>query len=64
VGGGFFAYWTKLPVSLSWEAFGQRNGASTLAEMRTRIERYWRIRSSHRDDYEIAEKPDTKIQYF
>lgn len=54
VGGGFFAYWTRLPVSLAWEAFGQKNGASTIADMRARIERYRRIRPSLQDDYEIG----------
>lgn len=40
VGGGVFAHATRLPASLAWEAFGPKNGASTLAEMRRRIEKY------------------------
>lgn len=34
VGGGVFAHWSPLPVSLAWEAFGQKNGTASLAEMR------------------------------
>ena len=39
VGGGFFAHFSSLPVSLAWEAFGQRNGATSLNEIRARIAR-------------------------
>jgi putative restriction endonuclease len=54
VGGGFFAYWTKLPVSLAWEAFGTKNGAANVTEMRTRVERYRRVKPSPNEDYEIG----------
>jgi putative restriction endonuclease len=54
VGGGFFSHWTRLRVSLAWEAFGISNGAASLPEMRARIERYRRIRSAPHDDYEIG----------
>jgi putative restriction endonuclease len=40
VGGGFFARSLILPVGLAWEAFGQANGASTLAEVKARIGQY------------------------
>jgi putative restriction endonuclease len=40
VGGGVFAYANVLPVSLAWQAFGHANGASSLIEMRLRIEKY------------------------
>lgn len=40
VGGGFFAHWTRVPASLAWEAFGEKNGAETFDEMRRRIEKY------------------------
>lgn len=39
-GGGFFSKFTSLPVSLAWEAFGQSNGARSLAEVRMRIAHY------------------------
>jgi len=40
VGGGFFAHWTSLPVSLAWEAFTEGNGVGSLLEMKHRIGRY------------------------
>jgi putative restriction endonuclease len=54
VGGGFFAHMTLLPVSLAWEAFGQNNGATTLDEMRRRIEKYRDGRSDPLADYQIG----------
>jgi putative restriction endonuclease len=33
VGGGFFVRAEQLPVSLAWEAFGQKNGAPNLEEL-------------------------------
>src|SRR5712664_3923785 len=39
-GGGFFAKFVFLPISLAWEAFGVANGATSLAEIRQRIGRY------------------------
>jgi len=39
-GGGFFAHSTLLPISLAWDAFQEKNGASSLLEMRHRIARY------------------------
>jgi HNH endonuclease len=42
VGGGFFSHSTILPASIVWQAFGEKNGARTEEEMRTRIARYRR----------------------
>lgn len=36
-GGGFFTHASLLPVSLAWEAFGEKNGASTFEAMRAKI---------------------------
>ena len=36
-GGGFFIHSSLLPVSLAWEAFGEKNGAATFQEMRQKI---------------------------
>lgn len=47
VGGGVFVHATTMPCSLAWEAFGERNGARTLAEMRARI---MRLRHADRGD--------------
>lgn len=36
-GGGFFEHFTVLPISIAWDAFGEKNGAETLQEVRSRI---------------------------
>lgn len=54
VGGGFFVYWTRLPVSLAWGAFGVKNGATTLLQMRARIEKYRQVKPAPQEDYEIG----------
>jgi putative restriction endonuclease len=50
VGGGFFSHWTSLPASLVWEAFGEKNGARSFSEMRTRIDRYRKPRPAANED--------------
>ena len=40
VGGGFFVRFTVLPCFLAWDAFGEKNGASSLTELVERIARY------------------------
>src|SRR5215468_3543421 len=52
-GGGFFTHYSKLPVSLAWDAFGQKNGAATFAEMRAKILRYRGATTDQREDFEI-----------
>jgi putative restriction endonuclease len=54
VGGGFFAHSNICPVNLAWDAFGEKNGALSLEEMRKRIEKYRRIDSSSHSDYQIG----------
>ena len=54
VGVGFFARHVQLPVSLAWEAFGAKNGAGSLIEMRRRVARYRRVTAAPPDDYEIG----------
>ena len=54
IGGyGVFSHSSNLPISLAWEAFGIKNGAPTLHEMRTRVARYREVPSGH-DDYTIG----------
>jgi putative restriction endonuclease len=53
VGGGFFAHFTRLPISMAWEAFGIKNGATSLAELRARVERFRRSGTSL-EDYSIG----------
>ena len=54
VGGGVFAHSDILPVSLAWEAFGTRNGAATLVEMRSRIAAYRKETGNPYADYRIG----------
>jgi len=54
VGGGVFAYSNSLPCSLAWEAFGELNGTSSLAEMRRRILKYRRSDPEDRSDFVIG----------
>ena len=41
-GGGVFSHASNVPLSLAWEAFGAKNGVSSLATMRARIAHYRR----------------------
>ena len=52
-GGGFFAHSSVLPVSLAWEAFGEKNGASSFLQMRRLIEKR-RGQESPSEDYDIG----------
>jgi putative restriction endonuclease len=36
-GGGWFQHSSIAPISLVWEAFGEKNGVSSLAEMRSTV---------------------------
>ncbi|MDE2013964.1 MAG: HNH endonuclease [Alphaproteobacteria bacterium] len=54
IGGyGVFSHSSNVPISLAWEAFGVKNGASTLAEMRERVGRYRNDVGNH-EDYTIG----------
>jgi len=54
VGGGFFSYFTILPVSFAWRTFTTKNGAESESEMRARISRYRKASPSQAEDYEIG----------
>ncbi len=54
VGGGFFAHWSRLPISLAWEAFRERNGVGSLGEMRARLAKYRKVADDPRADYDIG----------
>jgi putative restriction endonuclease len=53
-GGGVFAHANSMPCSLAWEAFGEANGARSLAEMRARITKYRRIKPDEKEDFVIG----------
>ena len=61
VGGGFYAHYSVLPLSLAWEAFEIANGARSLKEIRLRIEKYRKVVVDPFDDFPIGcillEKP-------
>ena len=42
VGGGFFVRYSALPSSLAWDAFGSKNGVSSLQELTARVRQYRR----------------------
>ena len=46
-GGGFFARHTPLPLSLAWESFGEKNGVTSLNDLRTAIQK--KRRTQERD---------------
>jgi putative restriction endonuclease len=53
-GGGFFARFTQLPISLAWDAFGEGNGATSLEQVRARIAQYRREPIGPHDDPHIG----------
>lgn len=40
VGGGFFLRFSVLPARFAWDAFGERNGVASYAELRERMQKY------------------------
>ena len=54
VGGGLFAHSTVLPVSLAWDAFGIKNGAGSLDDLRKKIDKYRKQESDPHQDYQIG----------
>jgi putative restriction endonuclease len=53
-GGGFFEHYTDLPISLAWEAFGRKNGATSLSAVRAGIARLRHEKPKPWDDYTIG----------
>jgi putative restriction endonuclease len=64
VGGGVFAHANSMPCSLAWEAFKEANGAHSLAEMRTRIAKYRKIKPDERSDFVIGCRVLTQPFFF
>jgi putative restriction endonuclease len=54
VGGGFFATFSILPLSLAWETFGPQNGVPTFEEMQRRTAKYRKESPDPKRDYEIG----------
>jgi len=53
-GGGVFASFSILPISLAWEAFEKRNGAASYADMRRRLVHYRRIPDNAHEDFQVG----------
>jgi putative restriction endonuclease len=53
-GGGFFAHYTELPISMAWDAFGRKNGALSLEAVRNSIARLRHERPGPWSDYTIG----------
>ena len=53
-GGGFFATFSTLPMSMAWQTFELQNGAPTREAMHERIEYYRRVPHDPRADYSIG----------
>jgi putative restriction endonuclease len=53
-GGGVFASFSILPLSLAWEAFEKRNGADSYADMRRRLIHYRRISDNPHEDFQVG----------
>ena len=65
IGGyGVFSHASNLPISLAWDAFGIKNGARNLPEMRQRVERYRHERSALHEDYTIGCRIVTQPTFF
>jgi hypothetical protein len=54
VGGGYYTAFSRLPISLAWEAFGEQNGVASLDEMRERTAKYRRVTPDPHEDYTIG----------
>ncbi|MCY3487277.1 MAG: HNH endonuclease, partial [Bacteroidetes bacterium] len=52
-GGGFFEHYSELPISLAWQAFGKKNGASSLEAFQKRTSRLRQDRPRLWEDYTI-----------
>ena len=53
-GGGVFASFSILPISLTWEAFEKKNGAASYTEMRERLVHYRRILDNPHEDFQVG----------
>ncbi len=53
-GGGVFASFSILPISLAWEAFEKRNGAPSFSEMRRELLQYREIPDNPHEDFQVG----------
>ncbi len=53
-GGGIFTHFTRCPIELAWEAFGEKNGVATYDGMRRRVAGYRRVAPDSRESFVIG----------
>lgn len=53
-GGGVFASFSMLPISLAWETFENRNGSPSYSEMRQRLLHYRKIPDNPHEDFQVG----------
>lgn len=53
-GGGVFARYSILPISIAWDAFESKNGAASFPQMRRQIARYRRDQDNPFEDFKIG----------
>jgi len=54
VGGGLFAAYSELPVSLAWDAFREKNGTHSLEDLKYRISLYRKQNYDPYEDFKIG----------
>jgi putative restriction endonuclease len=54
VGGGIYAHFVMLPISLAWESFSISNGATSLQQMRSRVIKYRNMQDDNTTDFRIG----------
>ena len=54
VGGGIFCHYSRIPVWMAWEAFGVKNGAESLEELKEKIASHRQGENAHQDDFYIG----------
>ena len=65
IGGyGVFSHASNLPISLAWDAFGIKNGARSLDEMRLRVGKYRQQPAAPHQDYTIGCRIVTQPIFF
>ena len=63
-GGGVYTHFSKMPLSLAWEAFGEANGAASLEQVRAIISSYHKVDSQTKADFPIGCRILTRPFFF
>ena len=63
-GGGVYTHFSKMPLSLAWEAFGEANGAGSIDQARAIIRKYHKADSQTKADFPIGCRILTRPFFF